>query len=229
MRRAKKGELGTADPIGRGLFSNSLPNATSDVTASNGIMNQPPRSKSQGHLRPRSVTGAGHRPCAFSAAFGQHVPPCHRTVVIISHLHGKSDISFLSLAAGLQTACKMPYSSAHAVRPWPTVTRFQSVPVSARGLYQPALPSHHSRNRRGRPLHHRSRQRPLLAGEESQSAPSSSRPGHKIVRSPSNCTGPSPKRCAMPLRARIARREFRGHQHGLSRPQNLQERWRLLE
>ena len=44
MRRAKNGELGMADPIGRGLFSNSLPNATSDVTASNGIMNQLARS-----------------------------------------------------------------------------------------------------------------------------------------------------------------------------------------
>jgi hypothetical protein len=44
MRRAKNGELGTADPIGRGLANSSLPNVTSDVTASNGMMNQPTRS-----------------------------------------------------------------------------------------------------------------------------------------------------------------------------------------
>jgi hypothetical protein len=41
MRRAKKRELGTADPIGRGLFSSSLPNVTSDVTASNGMTDPP--------------------------------------------------------------------------------------------------------------------------------------------------------------------------------------------
>jgi hypothetical protein len=119
MRRAKKRELGTADPIGRGLFSNSLPNVTSDVTASNGMADPPPGSNHKA-MRSRSLKGAQGKPCAFAQPSVNDVPPRHQTVATIPHLGEKSDNLFFTRRR-VANRLQMLYSLAHGVCPWPTV------------------------------------------------------------------------------------------------------------
>src|ERR1700722_14356743 len=228
MRRPRKRELGTADPMGPGLLSNSPPKVKNDVTASNAT-----------DFRGRPATLLTRAPEILPAYSADTAPLLWADMLILSLISLKKTIIFFSrfheasrrqILSYLPLDCKplgKPILIVHAVRLRSTDARLKSISLAAGGLHQPALSPHHPRNRRRRALHHRPRELPFLVGEKPQ--------GATTHRNPSS--GPPVVRPALRLGTRgnarrgraagIARRKLGGHQHGLSGSQDLPHGRRL--